>query len=305
MTPRTRGIRADRLPTLAPGDPAWNKYMTASKIAAVMGHSPFTSRFALWHEMAGTISRPPANAHITRGHVLEPALAHWYAAQHPDAKIRRCTSYRGRDPRMPWQVATPDRIIRYGDGRSPRVLEIKTSAADWEWGPAGTAEIPPYYYDQVQWQLDTLDLEHAHVAVLLRGLEFREYEIPRNGDYCQQLRAEAIEFMDSLAAGDAPSIDPLDGHIDTYRAVRDLHPDIDPDETVQITAEDAQDARQAAISLENAQNHHQAVKSRLTALMGSARYAEHDGRQIARRQARGNSTPYVVLAKDLTEGDPA
>ncbi len=302
MTPRVHGITAERLPVLEPGSPEWQQYMTASKIAAVMEHSPYTSRFALWHEMAGTIDRPPAGTWAHRGLILEPAIADWFATAHPEAKIRRCTAYRSRRPETRWQVASPDRIIRYGDGRRPRVLEIKTSSSDWEWGPDGSTEIPVYYYDQVQWQLDCLGLDHAHVAVLLRSLEFRQYEIPRNDDYCQQLRSAATEFMDSLAAGQPPSIDPLDGHMDTYRAVRELHPDIDPDKTVQLTAEDAQEARDAARSLADAQNHQQAVKNRLIAAMGTARVAEHDGETIARRQARGTGTPYLVLSKTLTEG---
>ena len=44
------------LPDLQPGSPDWQTRMTASKVAAVLGLSPWESRFSLWHRMSGLIS---------------------------------------------------------------------------------------------------------------------------------------------------------------------------------------------------------------------------------------------------------
>ena len=69
-------LRHGRRNAPAPGTPAWRRYLTASKIGAVMRTSPWQTRFQLWHEMAGNIEpAPPHPAVLERGHILEPAVA--------------------------------------------------------------------------------------------------------------------------------------------------------------------------------------------------------------------------------------
>lgn len=68
-------LRHGRRNAPAPGTPAWRRYLTASKISAVMRTSPWQTRFQLWHEMAGNIEpNPPHPAVLERGHILEPAV---------------------------------------------------------------------------------------------------------------------------------------------------------------------------------------------------------------------------------------
>lgn len=64
-------LRHGRSNAPAPGTPAWRRYLTASKISAVMRTSPWQTRFQLWHEMAGNIQPdPPHPAVLERGHTL-------------------------------------------------------------------------------------------------------------------------------------------------------------------------------------------------------------------------------------------
>jgi hypothetical protein len=84
----------------------------------------------------------------------------------------------------------------------------------------------------------------------------------------------------------------------TYEAVRQLHPEID-DEEVEIDGGfrllAAQQAHDATLQQLNK------MKSEVLGLMGRAKYAyiEHEGEKfrVASRQARGQGTPYLVIAK--------
>ena len=69
---------------LVPGSPEWLQRMSASKIAAVVGLSPYQSRYSLWMQMAGLAPQPVQTKAMSRGHYLEPAIAAWFADQHPD-----------------------------------------------------------------------------------------------------------------------------------------------------------------------------------------------------------------------------
>jgi hypothetical protein len=64
---------------LVPGSPEWCAEMTASKVAAVLGLSPWDSPYSLWYQMAGQVDRGIETVNQTRGHYLEPAVAAWVA----------------------------------------------------------------------------------------------------------------------------------------------------------------------------------------------------------------------------------
>lgn len=295
-----KGITGKRVGYVEPGSDAWMKYMTASKIAAVMGHSPYESRFSLWHRMAGTIPAQPDSEELQRGTLLEPAICDWWASKHPDAKLYRSPMYRHRQ--WEWVAATPDRIIRYGDGREPELLEAKTANNSWEWGEEGTAEIPPYYYDQTNWQMGVFGLTTCHVSALLSGLQFKEYTVKFDKDYFARQVGEGRVFMESLWAGEKPGIDPLDGHMETYLAIRHLHPDIEL-ETVEVPFKLALDAQDAVIAKDSIDERIRLLKIQLTDRMGTAKDAAIDGQKIARRQAKGEGAPYVVFPPGLKKID--
>jgi putative phage-type endonuclease len=295
-----RGLTGKRVGYIAPGSDEWRQYITASKVAAILGHSPHKSKFGLWHELAGTVPPEPETDEMRRGHYLEPAVAAWWADQHPDARLYRSAMYQHRS--IPWAAATPDRIVRYGDGRPPELLECKSAANPWEWGEEGTDEIPPYYYDQGIWQAGVLGVQTVHVGAIFSGFQFKQYQIQFDLEKFQSMLDTAHTFRETVIAGEKPSIDPLDGHLDTYRAVRYLHPDIELTET-EVTHDLAIRAQRAKHAEDAAKTEMTAVKSQLIDVMGTAKDAVFEGKKIARRQAKGDGTPYVVLAPQLKKHD--
>lgn len=299
-------MNAVPLATFDPGSPEWMKRMTASKVAAVLGLSPWESRFSLWHRMAGLIESQPETDVMRRGHYLEDAVATWWLDQHPEFAISPGLAW--AHPKRDWQAASPDRLVWDWDcggeqdilpcqyHRPKALLEVKTTADSDEWGEAGTDQIPPYYRAQVVWQLDTLGLSTAYVAVLLPRLEFREYRVDYNADEAAYIRAEARAFLDSLPGGPAAQRPNLDGHAETYAAVKALHPDING-EDFPVPDDIGREFCDAVRALKAAEIREATARTVLADRMGDAKRAMWLGKKLAdRRPGRNGGTPYMQAA---------
>jgi putative phage-type endonuclease len=294
-------MTATPLPDLQPGSEAWQRRMTASKVAAVLGLSPWESRFSLWHRMAGLIDPQEPTDATRRGHYLEDAVAQWWADQHPDLLAGDGGAW--EHPDRPWQAASPDRLcyagpVRDDDAGPVAVLEVKTTADADEWGPGGTDQIPPHVRVQVVWQLDTLGLPVGYVAALLPRLEFREYRIDYNPDEAAYIRAEARAFLDSLPGGPAEQRPDLDAHGATYQAVRVLHPDIDGTDSP-VPHWLARSYCAAVTDLRKATKTHDYWRTVLADHMRTAKRARYDGHTIADRRGKNGAPPYVQAATKL------
>jgi putative phage-type endonuclease len=269
--------------------------MTASKVAAVLGLSPYESRYSLWHRMAGLLPAQEATDQTRRGHYLEAAVAEWWADQHPDLTTFPGGAY--EHPDRPWQAATPDRLVcPFDDTGWPgldgmtAVLEVKTTADMDEWGAAGTDEVPPHVRAQVVWQLDTLGVPVGYIAVLLPRLEFREYRIDYNPDEAAYIRSEARAFLDSLPGGPAEQRPDIDAHSATYVAVQQLHPGIDGTDWP-VPDDLGREFCQARRALEAATTREQAARTALADGMGDAKRAVWLGKTIADRRPSRNGGP--------------
>lgn len=290
---RCRSLTGVPVPPLVPGSPEWLATMSASKVAAVLGLSPYTSRFELWHRMAGNLPREDDKAAFTRGHLLEPAVCAWLAMQHPDLKVVPTGSW--QHPELTWATANPDRLALAPRTR-PAVVQVKTDNVVEEWGPDGSDEIPPGYRAQVLWEMFVTGARVAHVAVLLPFLEFRRYVVSWDESEAAYIVDRASEFMTSLGAGEAPA---LDSSTHTYQALRLLHPDIDGT-TVELDEALAVDLVDANAASKAATEHLTLAKSRVLAAMGTAKHAEFLGTRLASRSAKGDDgVPYLTLSRSM------
>lgn len=281
-------LNADPI-SLEPGSPEWVCEMTASKVAAVLGLSPWESRFSLWYRMAGALPEEAQTAQQERGHYLEGAVATWLADQY-GLTMTAGGCWRNRE--RPWQVASPDRRVvtpRGTEFQLQAVAEVKTAAKWEEWGPDGSDEIPPYYRAQAVWQCDTLGVPRCYVGVLLPYLELRGYVIEPSPGEIEYVREECRTFLDTLAAGDPPDVDK---HSATWSALRALHPDI-VDEECPVPPELAGDYARAVLALRAAEDEHTLRRSQLAEHMGRSRLAVYDERKLAYRKPASNGSPYV------------
>lgn len=296
---RCRNLTGTYGPALEPGSPAWLATMSASKVASVVGLSPYTSRFTLWHEMNGTLPAPgpgPAGGPMERGTVLEPAIADWFARRHPRWKVIRTGTW--THPELPWATASPDRVVLV-PGQGARLLEVKTSSSSDEWGRDGTDQIPAGYRAQVTWAMLVTGADACHVAALLPFLELREYQVAFDPVEATGLLDACTRFMDDLSDGVPP---PLDGAMDTYVTLRRLHPEVeDRDQGVDPATAQAwlQHMRHAAATAEQ-ESHY---RNEIVAAMGTARRAVANGWVLGTRTSRGGNTPHFTPARTLPDPD--
>ena len=270
-----------------PNTPEWDAMRAAalggSEIAAVVGLSPWVSRFALWHRKSGTIGKQDVNQSMNWGHRLEGAIVAAWVEAHPDATPLPGGTFQSVE--HPWKIANPDHLVEGA------VLEVKTADkySSHEWGKSGTTVIPPYYACQIQWYMDVLGLPLAHMAVLIGGNDYREYEIPYSPEDAAWLHREGEKFWQSVESGEAPDID---GSSATYEAVRELHPEIDGSDVeldVRLWAEYCARESQA----KDAAERFTTTKSEVMAALGSARRGLVLGSAVVRREARGTGKPYL------------
>ncbi|OIV39147.1 hypothetical protein BIV57_02115 [Mangrovactinospora gilvigrisea] len=191
------------------GSAAWvrarsGRCVTATEIPVLLGISPWRTAQAL-REAKRSDSAHSArtalaadNPAMEWGRRLEPVIAGKFAEAHP--KLRLVPSGIWQNRHRPWQRATPDRVVaRAGNpGSAVALLEVKTTQDDHGWGPSGSDSIPTYYRAQVLWQLDTLGLRVGHVACLIHGSDYREYQVRWTSAEVLRLRAAAARFLVDL-----------------------------------------------------------------------------------------------------------
>ena len=300
-------MRAVLLGKHEPNTPEWDairsKGIGGSEIAAIVGLSPWQSKFSLWHQKRGTIGKQDVNAGMRWGTLLEPVICHVWADLHPEFVALSAGTYRHEE--RTWQLANCDRLLIdakefwQNEDVPSSFLEVKTAhqydAHEWGTGPE---DVPPYYRCQVLWYMDVLELPEAHMAVLIGGSDYREYVIRYNVDEAEWLREQGRLFWESVKADEPP---PLDGSEATYEAVRRLHPEINGEDADLDPALYARYVDSKALVEESAKAHRQA-KSEVLDAMGQAKRALVDETPVLRRQpARGGSVALYPINQPKTE----
>lgn len=284
-----------------PSNPQWHELrragVTASEIAAVLGLSPWDSPFSLyWQKVNGWDT--PDNEYMSNGRRVEPVVADWWADENDPLEnlaVVRAGLY--GHPQRPWQLATPDRLVHRKcacdvdpfagctvcgwRGYLPQpltVVECKWTGSWDGWGDPGTDDIPVYYRAQVLWQVDVLNVDEWHLAVLGPG-GFRAYQGRRDERDLTVMREAARRFLARLDAGTAPDVDE---HSATLATVKRLHPDL-VDEQAEISPDTAAGYRRARALKQAAERLCTRFEVRLRAEMGANRVAVHDGVKVASR----------------------
>lgn len=279
-----------------PGSPEWRRIVSASKVPAILGISPWESPLSMWHRMRGDVPADRSQSSSqSRGQFLEAGVLDWFAADHPElSEIGRQVTYWSGD----WCLATTD--AAYTDDHGALVLcEAKTTAHADEWGQPGTDEIPAHYAAQVYLQLELSQAERAHVTMLGPFLDRKDYLIIADPALQRSILDRCRQFYASLDQDVPP---PLDDHVATVNVLRQLHPDIERGETVQVDPADAREWLDAAAAIKDAQKAERAAKARILNAMKRAQYAEAGGVRVGRRQPGKYGVSLIATAKpdDLT-----
>ena len=103
----------------APGSPEWARLVTASKVAGILGISPWDSQYKVWCVMAGLIPPDPENEAMRRGNMLEDAILNWWLADHP-AAIELGRQVTCQIPDEPWAATCDSRKAGVSGGNVPQ-----------------------------------------------------------------------------------------------------------------------------------------------------------------------------------------
>lgn len=180
---------------------AWrNKGLGASNAPAIMGVSPWTTRFQLWAEMTGLLPRPEANrfqiAAMERGKLLEDAVRQWYArrtglileadvnAEHPDYEFLRASLDGWRDD---------DGIVR--EIKCPGEADHKTALS---------GKVPVKYIPQVQAQMMVTGAQKAEY-VSFDGKDGVIVPVARDDQYIAKLLTESVAFWELVQTKTPPT----------------------------------------------------------------------------------------------------
>lgn len=284
------------------GSPEWHaarsQGLGGSEIAAVLGLSKWESPLSLWLRKAQQIPLDDKdNSPMEAGRRLEAAICQKFADAHElGGLLQPAATYRHAD--RPWQIANPDRFIYNVDGEVEAILEAKFAIYDEEWGEPGTDEIPPYYLAQTRWYLDVFGLDTCYVEVFVGSQgEFREYIVRADESDQAYLRDAGGAFVESIAAGERP---PVDGHDETYRAIRALHPGIEPQLDIELTSATFFEYLEALRAEKAAKTAKNRAASLVLEEMGDARRALFAQERVAyRKPGRDGRPPHLSVVSGL------
>ncbi len=283
-------MNAELVGTHTPRSPEWHALRSTglggSDIAAILGLSPWDSAFNLYHRRKGLIPDKVETPAMQWGTILEPAIREEFHRRHPELGLWLGGTYRNTE--RPWQLYNPDALVvepsdvtNTGPWPVTRIYEGKTSNAFHHgFGESGSDDIPVHYRAQVMWGMDCLGVPLAHMAVLIGGSDYREYEIRYDENEARLLRDAAADFWRRLQEDDPPEPDWLPS---TTHTLRQLHPDID-DVDVEVDPALAEEYLTSKTALDLAEQRHALAKNRLLAAIGDGRRAVCGGQRIATRQ---------------------
>lgn len=275
----------------APGTPEWARLVTASKVAAIIGVSPWDSPRSMWHKMRCDVPSEVHNDATRRGQYLEAGILAWWRDQHPE--YTNCQAqYWATRPDLPWAAATPD--LR-AEGPDVVLVDAKSTSNIDEWGEPGTDLIPTAYLTSSYWQLAMCpEAARVHVAVLGPYLRFEEYVVERDEEIQADLIARCHQFYLSLDADTPP---PLDDHVATFEVLHQQRGDIARGERAEIDRSLAAEFLAARHAEDEATARARLADSRVIDAAGNAQYVTCDGVRVARQQVN-RRRPVVVATHE-------
>lgn len=243
----------------------------ASDAAAVVGLHPWLSPLALFYEKTSEIvvAEPPTEP-MEWGLRLEPVVAAAWCEKN-DRRMIRFQPYdpacRRVHPHLPWMVANLDGVVLDNGDSEAAVYEGKTasgwSAAAWD------DDLPAHVLIQVQHQLAVTGLPRGHVACLIGGSRFVQYDIERDDELIGSLIEAESRFWQDVQDGRPPA---ADGYESTTEALKVRWRD-SLDTAVELGEEGVvlvRSRHRAKANADEAQQRQQAAENRLRQLLGEA-----------------------------------
>lgn len=258
-----------------------------SEVSSILGLNEYKSAYTLWAEKTGLIEpEPVSNWAVRFGKEFEAPILKMWAEDNPQFEVFTTGTYAltGFD----YLQASPDALARDRETGEWVIVEVKTARYAWN-------QTPPGYRAQVIHYMTVMGIQRS-VIVAVAGWNWYEEWIDLDEWEAESQNFQVSLFWKHVQENQAPT---FDGSDSTYETVRKLHPDIDPEEEVEIDG--LHHLALANAAFDEAKLELNRAKSKVLDLMGRAKsaYIIVDGEKqvIATRQARGDAPPYLVIKK--------
>lgn len=242
-----------------------------SDALAVLGLSPYSSRYVVWADKSGLLPERDDSEAMKWGRLLEPVIAEQFTEE-TGVQTSACGLMRHVD--RGWQLASVDRLTA-----DSGILEIKTTsvykAGDWD-----DDQVADAAEAQLQHYLAVTGFEHGYAAALIGGQRLEIRHVERDERLISLLIEAEAELWDMVQAGTAPA---LDGSEATARALAQLYPWADPEVAVELS-EDGVSALREYVELgkqaKDIKERRDAAKNLVCGELGDAMTGRIDGQDV-------------------------
>ena len=204
----------------------------ASEAAAVLGVSPWASRFSVWAEKTGAAVRPDVPSERMRwGLRLEaPIMAEFHERTGREVSLWPQHEI-ARHPVHNFMIATPDGYQTDPDRGGMGLVQIKNADAlqfrNWD-------EFAPLVYQiQCQHEMAVVGAAYSDLVVLVGGNSLKVFPMERDERFLAQLIPALAEFWKLVETKQPPEIDGTEA---TTAAIKAIYPE-DDGETVVLPEE--------------------------------------------------------------------
>lgn len=187
----------------AGGQPDRATYLGGSDVAAILGISPWRTPLDVYLdkiEGSKPITDPGKLKILERGKRLEPYVLDMLCEEKGIELIGRNNRYtHGEHSFLAAEIDAET-----SDGRN---VEAKTTADFYsraQWGDEHTDEIPVYYTAQCMHGMMVKPAPSTLLPVMLGIDDFRVYEVHRDDELIENIRAKEVEFWDRIQRRDPP-----------------------------------------------------------------------------------------------------
>ena len=251
-----------------------------SDALAVLGLDPWKTRMEVYLDKTGdSRAEREQTDGMAWGNYVEAPIAEWFTFK-TGIKTRRCGLMQHVD--RPWQRVSVDRLT--GDGG---LLEIKNTNYHrrGEWEDDEGEIVADGAEAQGQHALAVTGYRHVWFCAQVGGQPPVIRRIERDDSFIKDLTACEEEFWQLVEARTPPA---LEGRASADLIAR-LYPDADEGATAELSADQVALLREYRKELANenaASARKDEIKALITAAMGGASIATHEGQPVARWAAR-------------------
>lgn len=179
------------------------KHIGGSDSAAILGVSPYKTKWQLWMEKAGRLSPEDLsnNKAVQAGTFLESGIANW-AAHRWGMPMEKITHYYSVDD-TPGMGASFDYATKEG---YPVEIKWSANAHGWTYDNDQILEAPDQYIIQVQHQIACVDAPHGWLIALIHN-EPRRLFVPRHEGIIDAIKTGVVQFWSSIRDNVEPEVD--------------------------------------------------------------------------------------------------